>query len=161
MKLNRHNLDNLTDKVAKPTYLARDTRHGIAHIGVGGFHRAHQAYYTDALLNQGRDLDWSICGIGLRPEDRKVRDDLAEQDYLYTLFELDDGDDSQSRIIGSLTDMLLAEEGIHFCISSSDTDCFCYFLFVPDRDSFCHFLLQMGLHKYQCTGIFWHKKYVG
>ena len=38
----------------------------------------------------------------------------------------------------------LAEEGIHFCISSSDTDCFCYFLFVPDRDSFCHFLLQIG-----------------
>ncbi|KMM85325.1 mannitol 2-dehydrogenase [Pseudomonas taetrolens] len=118
MKLNRHNLDNLTDKVAKPAYLARDTRHGIAHIGVGGFHRAHQAYYTDALLNQGRDLDWSICGIGLRPEDRKVRDDLAEQDYLYTLFELDDGDDSQSRIIGSLTDMLLVEEGIQRVIDT-------------------------------------------
>ena len=112
MKLNRLNLEHLTDRVAKPVYLAQATRHGIAHIGVGGFHRAHQAYYTDQLLNAGRDLDWSICGIGLRDEDRKVRDDLADQDYLYTLFELDDGDDSQSRIIGSISDMLLAQDDL-------------------------------------------------
>ena len=116
MKLNRRNLDNLTSKVAKPTYLDRDTQHGIAHFGVGGFHRAHQAFYTDALMDQGRDLDWSICGIGLRPEDRKVRDDLAGQDYLYTLFELGDSDDTQSRIIGSISNMLLAEDSIQAVI---------------------------------------------
>ena len=116
MKLNRRNLDNLTPKVAKPTYLDSDTQHGIAHFGVGGFHRAHQAFYTDALMDQGRDLDWSICGIGLRPEDRKVRDDLAGQDYLYTLFELGDSDDTQSRIIGSISDMLLAEDSIQAVI---------------------------------------------
>jgi mannitol 2-dehydrogenase len=116
MKLNRRNLDNLTPKVAKPTYLDSDTQHGIAHFGVGGFHRAHQAFYTDALMDQGRDLDWSICGIGLRPEDRKVRDDLAGQDYLYTLFELGDSDDTQSRIIGSISNMLLAEDSIQTVI---------------------------------------------
>ena len=116
MKLDRRNLASLTDKVAKPAYLASQTRHGIAHIGVGGFHRAHQAFYTDALMNRGRDLDWSICGIGLRDEDRKVRDDLASQDYLYTLFELGDGDDTQSRIIGSISDMLLAEDSIQAVI---------------------------------------------
>ena len=116
MKLNRRNLDNLTSKVAKPTYLDSDTQHGIAHFGVGGFHRAHQAFYTDALMDQGRDLDWSICGIGLRPEDRKVRDDLAGQDYLYTLFELGDSDNTQSRIIGSISDMLLAEDSIQAVI---------------------------------------------
>lgn len=116
MKLDRRNLASLTDKVAKPAYLASQTLHGIAHIGVGGFHRAHQAFYTDALMNRGRDLDWSICGIGLRDEDRKVRDDLASQDYLYTLFELGDGDDTQSRIIGSISDMLLAEDGIQAVI---------------------------------------------
>lgn len=116
MKLNRRNLDNLTPKVAKPTYLDSDTQHGIAHFGVGGFHRAHQAFYTDALMDQGRDLDWSICGIGLRPEDRKLRDDLAGQDYLYTLFELGDSDDTQSRIIGSISNMLLAEDSIQAVI---------------------------------------------
>ncbi|MDA7024330.1 mannitol dehydrogenase family protein [Pseudomonas fragi] len=116
MKLNRRNLDTLTNLVAKPTYLGSDTRQGIAHIGVGGFHRAHQAYYTDALMNRGQDLDWSICGIGLRGEDRKVRDALAGQDYLYTLFELGDSDDTQSRIIGSISGMLLAEDGINALI---------------------------------------------
>ncbi|MBW3505526.1 mannitol dehydrogenase family protein [Pseudomonas sp. NKUCC02_KPG] len=116
MKLNRLNLDTLTDKVAKPAYLASPAQQGIAHIGVGGFHRAHQAYYTDALMRQGHNFDWSICGIGLRAEDRKVRDALASQDYLYTLFELGDGDDTQSRIIGSLSDMLLAEDGIQALI---------------------------------------------
>ena len=118
MKLNRLNLDNLPHKVTKPTYLASDTRHGIAHIGVGGFHRAHQAYYTDALMSQGRDLDWSICGIGLRAEDRQVRDDLASQDYLYTLFELGDSGDTQSRVIGSISDMLLAEDSIQKVIDT-------------------------------------------
>ncbi|MFP3515568.1 mannitol dehydrogenase family protein [Pseudomonas sp. SIMBA_077] len=112
MKLNRHNLDYLPDNVTKPTYLARDTQHGIAHIGIGGFHRAHQAFYTHALLDQGRDLDWRICGIGLRPEDRQMRDDLAAQDYLYTLHELGNGEPTQSRIIGSIGDLLLAEDSI-------------------------------------------------
>ena len=43
---------------------------GIVHLGIGAFHRAHQAYYTDALMNTGEALDWAICGVGLRAEDR-------------------------------------------------------------------------------------------
>ncbi len=52
-------------------------------------------------------------------------------------------------------------KGFIFAFLAPTLIAFVIFLFVPDRDSFCHFLLQMGLHKYQCTGIFWHKKYVG
>lgn len=111
MKLNRFNLSQLPPQVQVPTYSAADTRQGIVHIGVGGFHRAHQAYYTDALMNQGQGLDWSICGVGLRPEDRRARDDLAGQDCLYTLFELGDGNDHEVRVIGSISQMLLAEDG--------------------------------------------------
>ncbi|ORM45018.1 mannitol dehydrogenase, partial [Pseudomonas chlororaphis subsp. chlororaphis] len=81
------------------------------HIGVGGFHRAHQAYYTDALMNTGEGLDWSICGLGLRAEDRRARDDLAGQDYLFTLFELGDSDAAEVRVIGAISEMLLAEDG--------------------------------------------------
>ena len=44
-------------------------------------------------MNTGVGLDWSICGVGLRSEDRKARDDLAGQDYLFTLYELGDTDD--------------------------------------------------------------------
>ena len=80
MKLNRQNLHNLNAEVVLPAYNLGDRRQGIAHIGVGGFHRAHQAYYTDALMNTGEGLDWAICGVGLRAEDRRARDDLAGQD---------------------------------------------------------------------------------
>ena len=66
MKLNKANLTRLAPEVQVPTYALADTRQGIAHIGVGGFHRAHQAFYTDALMNTGEGLDWGICGVGLR-----------------------------------------------------------------------------------------------
>ena len=110
MKLDKQNLANLGPDIALPAYASADTRQGIAHIGVGGFHRAHQAFYTDALMNTGQGLDWAICGIGLRPEDRNVRDALAGQDYLYTLFELGDTPDTETRIIASISGMLLAED---------------------------------------------------
>jgi len=110
MKLNQQNLNRLSAEVQLPAYSLSDTRQGIAHIGVGGFHRAHQAYYTDALMNTGEALDWAICGVGLRPEDRRARDDLREQDYLFTLFELGDSDDTEVRVIGAIRDMLLAED---------------------------------------------------
>ena len=111
MKLNAQNLHRLAPEVQLPAYNLSDTRQGIAHIGVGGFHRAHQAYYTDALMNTGEALDWAICGVGLRAEDRRARDDLKEQDYLFTLFELGDNDDTEVRVIGAISDMLLAEDG--------------------------------------------------
>lgn len=111
MKLNQQNLNRLAAEVQLPAYRLSDTRQGIAHIGVGGFHRAHQAYYTDALMNSGEALDWAICGVGLRAEDRRARDDLKEQDYLFTLFELGDSDDTEVRVIGAIRDMLLAEDG--------------------------------------------------
>jgi mannitol 2-dehydrogenase len=111
MKLNKQNLHRLAPEVQLPAYSLSDTRQGIAHIGVGGFHRAHQAYYTDALMNTGQALDWAICGVGLRAEDRRARNDLKEQDYLFTLFELGDSDDTEVRVIGAIRDMLLAEDG--------------------------------------------------
>jgi len=117
MKLDKQNMHRLAPEVILPSYTLSDTRQGIAHIGVGGFHRAHQAYYTDALMNTGEGLDWAICGIGLRAEDRRARDDLKEQDYLFTLFELGDTDDTEVRVIGAIRDMLLAEDGAEALIA--------------------------------------------
>ncbi|VVN08656.1 Polyol:NADP oxidoreductase [Pseudomonas fluorescens] len=111
MKLNKPNLHHLAPEVMLPAYTLSEIRQGIAHIGVGGFHRAHQAWYTDALMNTGEGLDWAICGVGLRAEDRRARDDLREQDYLFTLFELGDSEDTEVRVIGAIRDMLLAEDG--------------------------------------------------
>jgi mannitol 2-dehydrogenase len=117
MKLNQQNLHGLAREVKLPAYNLSDTRQGIAHIGVGGFHRAHQAYYTDALMNTGEALDWAICGVGLRAEDQRARDDLKEQDYLFTLFELGDSDDTEVRVIGSIRDMLLAQDSAQALIN--------------------------------------------
>ncbi|MCO7515917.1 mannitol dehydrogenase family protein [Pseudomonas guariconensis] len=111
MKLNQHNLGLLATTVACPSYDPAHLRQGIVHIGVGGFHRAHQAAYTDALMNRGEGLDWAICGVGLRSEDRAMRDALAAQDHLYTLFELGDQADTDVRVIAAINGMLLAEDG--------------------------------------------------
>ncbi|MGG7598167.1 mannitol dehydrogenase family protein [Pseudomonas sp. WC1] len=111
MKLITPNLDHLPPSVARPSYDPSQLRQGIVHIGVGGFHRAHQAAYTDALMNLGEGLDWAICGAGLRREDRAMRDALAAQDHLYTLFELGDQPDTQVRVIAAINGMLLAEDG--------------------------------------------------
>ena len=110
MKLNEQNLPQLQAHIARPSYSLGSVTAGIAHIGVGGFHRAHQAAYTDALMNTGEGLDWGICGIGTRADEITMRNALASQDFLYTLVELDDRPDTEVRVIGSLRDMLLAPE---------------------------------------------------
>ncbi len=108
VKLSTASLPTLPDSVTRPTYDRSRVRNGIAHIGVGGFHRAHEAVYLDDLLGQG-DTDWGICGVGLLPHDRTMKEALAPQDGLYTVMERGaDGD--AARVIGSLTRYLLAPE---------------------------------------------------
>jgi fructuronate reductase len=76
---------------------------GIVHIGVGAFHRAHQAAYTeDAVAAAGGD--WGICGV--TPRSRGVVDQLAPQDGLYTV--LARGDADEARVVGSLREVLFA-----------------------------------------------------
>src|SRR3712207_9310842 len=57
---------------------------GIVHIGVGRFHRAHQAVYLDRLLSGGA-LEWGVCGLGLLDPDLRIRDALLAQDGLYSV----------------------------------------------------------------------------
>jgi mannitol 2-dehydrogenase len=96
--------------IAVPGYDRDGVVVGIAHFGVGGFHRAHQAAYIDALLERGRARDWGICGIGVMPADRRMRDVLRAQDGLYTLvLEHPDGT-RDARVIGSIVDYLYAPD---------------------------------------------------
>jgi mannitol 2-dehydrogenase len=88
--------------IATPGYDRDGIAVGIAHFGVGGFHRAHQAMYVDRLLQRGLAREWGICGIGVMPADRRMRDVLRAQDGLYTLI-LEDPDGSrEARVIGSI-----------------------------------------------------------
>src|SRR5665647_3175741 len=61
------NLGALRD-VRVPRYDRSGLTTGIVHIGVGGFHRAHQAVYLDDLMAQGVARDWAICGVGVLPQ---------------------------------------------------------------------------------------------
>ena len=108
-RLSQDTLHTLSPNVAVLGYDRSRVTPGIVHIGVGGFHRAHEAVYTDDLLMQGVADEWGICGVGLRPEDRAMRDALVPQDGLYTLMTRDAGGD-EARVIGSLVRSLFAPE---------------------------------------------------
>ena len=108
--LTEQTLAQLNAGVSVPRYDRRRVTTGIVHIGVGGFHRSHQAMYIDTLLNNGAAMDWGICGIGLQPSNARMRDALAAQDGLYTLV-LRHGDGSWDvRVIGSIVEYLFAPD---------------------------------------------------
>ncbi len=106
--LNQQTLSSLPNAIARPNYDRAQLKAGIVHIGVGGFHRSHEAFYTDQLLNQSQTLDWGICGIGLREADRQIATALAQQDYLYTLIEKHPNGEVKHRVIGAIIDFILA-----------------------------------------------------
>ncbi|MGP9684921.1 mannitol dehydrogenase family protein [Halomonas sp. AOP25-F1-15] len=109
-QLNNLNLAKLSADVATPGYDRRSLTPGIVHIGVGGFHRAHQAMYLDALMNQGEALDWGIVGVGVMAGDKRMQQALAAQDYLYTLVIKHPDGQYEPRVIGSMVNYLFALE---------------------------------------------------
>lgn len=108
--LNATSLSQLPAAVARPAYDRRAVNVGIVHFGVGGFHRAHQAMYLDQLMNEGKALDWGICGVGVMPADQHMRDVMAAQDYLYTLVVKHADASWDARVIGSIVDYLYAPD---------------------------------------------------
>ncbi len=108
--LTQDNLPRLAEVIACPTYDRAALRAGIVHIGVGGFHRSHGAYYTDALLRAGGSPAWGICGVGLREGDRRMRDVLRAQDHLYALIVRHPDGRVDNRVIGSIVDFLLGPD---------------------------------------------------
>ncbi|MBC2886568.1 mannitol dehydrogenase family protein [Ochrobactrum sp. CM-21-5] len=101
-----HSLPSLPTDVLRPGYARNALTTGIVHLGIGAFHRAHQAVYTDTVLENGAS-DWGIAGVSLRSAD--TRDALKPQDGLYTLA-VRDGQGDRLRVIGSVTDVFVAPE---------------------------------------------------
>jgi mannitol 2-dehydrogenase len=122
-KLTEANLKPFTPKVRVPTYDRRKVGQSIVHIGVGGFHRAHQAVYADDLFHQAGESEWGLCGIGLLPHDARMRDVMKSQDCLYTVVERS-AQGEQGRIIGSIKNFLYApddREGVLEKMASPET----------------------------------------
>jgi mannitol 2-dehydrogenase len=95
------------DGLTVPTYDRSAPGPRIVHIGVGGFHRAHEALYVDELAAAGGN--WRICGIGPLAVDRGMAEALHAQDQLYTLIEHGGGEPSV-RVVGSIIEYRLAIE---------------------------------------------------
>jgi mannitol 2-dehydrogenase len=107
-RLNAQSLSTLP--VPTPGYDRSALRTGIVHFGVGGFHRAHQAMYLDALMNSGQALDWAICGVGVLPFDRRMHEVMQAQDCLYTMVIKHPDGKLEPRVIGSIADYLFAPD---------------------------------------------------
>jgi fructuronate reductase len=80
-RLSRSSLSGIAPDISKPGYDPASTRIGIVHLGIGAFHRAHQAVYVDDLL--ANDPGWAILGVSLRSP--STADALNPQDGLYTV----------------------------------------------------------------------------
>ena len=110
VRLSNATLGQVRAGVETPRYDRSQVTTGIVHFGVGGFHRAHMAMALDDLMNEGKALDWGICGVGLMEFDRKMKDALQGQDCLYTLTLKHPDGRRDARVIGSIVEYLFAPD---------------------------------------------------
>jgi mannitol 2-dehydrogenase len=104
-------LPSVSSATEVPSYQRDDVSVGIVHIGVGGFHRAHQAVYLDSLLAvEEAARSFGLCGVSLLPQDRKIVEVMNAQDMLYTVLVKHPNGTQQARIVGSIIGHLFAPD---------------------------------------------------
>ncbi|ESX05061.1 D-mannonate oxidoreductase [Mesorhizobium sp. LSJC265A00] len=99
-------LDRLPASVQTPSYDRTLLSPGMAHLGVGAFHRCHQAEYTDDLISLRFDR-WGIVGINIRPP--SLADTLGRQGGLYTRL-IRENSHIEARVIGSIVRVVDSQE---------------------------------------------------
>lgn len=98
------NLNNLPDHVERSSYKPSAHNTGIVHLGLGAFHKSHQAFYTDAALEMAGG-HWRILGVNMRNE-RKT-EQLNLQNGLYTLI-VNNANGPTARVIASIESAMSA-----------------------------------------------------
>ncbi len=131
--------------VARPTYDRSKLKAGIVHIGVGNFHRSHQALAMDRLFSKGLALDWAICGAGIMPNDQRMLRVMSTQDCLYTLVQKNSDGTVDARVIGSIVDYLYGPD---------DPDALVEKLSSPDTKIVSLTITEGGYNFDQVTGEF-------
>ncbi|GAB7192283.1 mannitol dehydrogenase family protein [Kineococcus sp. NUM-3379] len=106
LPLREATLPSLAHGIDVPRYDRAALRPSVVHIGVGGFHRAHQAVYLDDLARRG-ETGWGVVGVGLHS--RAVLDALDSQDGLYSVLTRGQRGD-RVRVVGSLVRRLFAPD---------------------------------------------------
>lgn len=105
-RLSNETIGALPVGVATPIYDRFAVKNGVVHLGIGAFHRAHQAVVFEAALESG-DMRWGITGASLRSAG--VRDEMNPQDGLYTVVTRDGSGDTP-KVIGAVREVLVAPE---------------------------------------------------
>jgi mannitol 2-dehydrogenase len=108
--LRANTLAACAERIATPSYDRAGLSPGVVHIGVGGFHRAHQAMYHERLMSRGEALDWAIRGLGVMPGDRRMKDVMDAQDGLYTLVVKRPDGTLEPAAMGAILDYVFAPE---------------------------------------------------
>ena len=94
-----------TPESAQPPIDPRAISGGLVHLGLGAFHRAHQAVFTQSAMAATGDTSWGICGVTQRTRD--VVEQLAPQDGLYSV--LQRGDVTSISVLVPIREMLFAK----------------------------------------------------
>jgi len=111
-RLSPSTLPQLDEAIARPSYELSKHGSGIVHLGVGAFHRAHQAVYTDTVLAK-HGGDWRISGVSLRSP--TVAEQLNPQGGLYTVVSKNNNS-CQYRVIGAIERVIAASNDSHEAI---------------------------------------------
>jgi fructuronate reductase len=132
-RLSAATMNQLPSSVRRPGY-EWPQRSGIVHLGLGAFHRAHQAVYTDDAMRAGA-RDWAITGVSLRAT--QVREQLEPQSGLFTV--TSSGNAGQEiRLIGAIREVLVAPENPLAVIEA---------LAAPDTHMVSITLTEKGYHR--------------
>ena len=132
-RLTAAQIERLPQQVQRPQY-PLPQRSAIVHLGLGAFHRAHQAVYTDDAMAAG-ERDWGITGVSLRAT--QVRDQLQPQDGLYTVTQ-SGNTGHEIRLIGAIRKVLVAPENPQAVIET---------LAAPDTHIVSFTLTEKGYHR--------------
>lgn len=118
-QLNKDALKRLPDNIAIGN-LPKASANVIIHFGVGGFHRAHQAYAVQKLIDQGQN--WVIHGVGIRPGDKNLAELMQDQDHLYTLQSSGYKGVSEVKLIGAIARMFYGPDDTREIIAQIASD---------------------------------------
>ena len=94
------------NELSIPSFKREECKIGIVHLGVGNFHRAHQALYINNYINDTKELDWGICGINLRKEERENFNFLKNRDGKYILKTTSTNGDTEFSEIHSINKLI-------------------------------------------------------
>ncbi len=133
-RLNEDTLGQVAAHAQVPQYDREKTRAGIVHLGIGAFHRAHQAWYTENLLNKGAG-DWQIIGASLRSAG--VKDQLEAQGGLYTIVERGPAGE-KFQVVGAVKRVLVGPESPQALLAALSDEAIHIVSMTVTEKGYCH-----------------------